>query len=78
MNGAPESNESPRAEVSELLLAEIEMILIPPEESPGDKSVDSKFRDLHENPEGANLGNQRGVHGGVSSPEFVDEIIAQF
>ena len=78
LNGASESNESPRAEVSDLLLVEIEMISIPPEESPGDESMDSKFKDLYENPEGANLSNQRVVQGSVSAPEFVDEVIAQF
>ena len=40
--------------------------------------MDSKFGDLYENPEGANLGNECVVQGGVSAPEFVDEVIAQF
>lgn len=75
---APESNESLRVAVSNLLLAEIEMISMVLQESAGDESVDSKFRDLHENPEGANLSNQRVVQGSVSAPEFVDEVIAQF
>ena len=78
LNGAPESNESPRAAVSDLLLAEIEVMPIPLEVPPGDESVDSKFRDLHENAEGADLGNECVVQGGVSASELVDEIIAQF
>ena len=75
---APKSNESPRGAVSNLLLAEIEMISMVLQESAGDESVDSKFGNLYKNPECANLGNQRGVQGVVSSPEFVDEVIAQF
>ena len=74
---APKSNESPRGAVSNLLLAEIEIISMSLQESAGDESVDSKFRDLHKNTEGANLGNECAVWGSVSAPQFVEEVIAQ-